>query len=270
MNELVSIIKSFIRRILFVLDPLYVASYKLTQPHSKHIPPMKRRVRVGNHYRIDTFLNSGLRCYEPLKQAIKTYQANQLEGLRILDFGAGCGRTLQYSSRDFDKIWATDIDAEAINFVARDYPEVVASCNTYDPPTDYEENFFDVIYSVSIWTHIPPVSQEAWLQEIQRILKKDGLALITFLGENCLQNESFHQTYDFNLTPEFLVEKGLIYIEYPRILKRNSISQTGQPYGVTYHSNEYISKVWSQWFDVLNIQKSVIDNLQNLAILKKR
>lgn len=270
MSTLNSAIKDFVRRILFAIDPLYIIIYRLTQRHSQHIPPMKRRVRVGNHYRIDTFLTSGLRCYEPLKKAIKTYQDNPFQDLQVLDFGAGCGRTLQFSSKDFNEIWATDIDAEAIDFIVQSYSGVNASCNNYDPPTEYEENFFDIIYSVSIWTHIPPENQEAWLREIQRILKPNGLALITFLGENCLKSESFHQSYGFNLTPDSLIEEGMTYIEYPKIVKRNSISQTEYSYGVTYHSNENIRKVWAQWFDVLDIQKGVIDNLQNLAVLKKR
>ncbi|MEM6838158.1 MAG: class I SAM-dependent methyltransferase [Cyanobacteria bacterium P01_C01_bin.120] len=231
---------------------------------------MKRRVRVGNHYRIDTFLASGLRCYEPLKKAIETYQNRSFQELQVLDFGAGCGRTLQFSCKDFKKIWATDIDTEAIDFIVQHYPEINASCNSYDPPTKYKENYFDIIYSVSIWTHIPPDNQEIWLSEVQRILKPSGLALITFLGENCLQSESFNQSYGLKLTPHSLIEKGLVYVEYPKIIKKNSISQTEYSYGVTYHSNEYIRKVWAQWFDVLDIQQGVIDNLQNLVVLKNK
>jgi len=43
------------------------------------------------------------------------------------------------------------------------------------PPMSYEDNMFDFVYSISIFTHLPEDMQFAWLQELQRITKPGGI-----------------------------------------------------------------------------------------------
>jgi SAM-dependent methyltransferase len=270
MAQPTSILKDLARKMLFIIDPLYIATYKIFNTYSGPIPPMQNRVRVGNHYRIDTFMKGGRRCFEPLKAAILSYQDSPIKDLRILDFGAGCGRSIQFFYPELAELWATDVDASAIDFLRRTYPKINADTNEYDPPTRYASDSFDVVYSVSIWTHLPLDKQIPWLEEIHRILKPQGLALITVLGNESLAKESFNQSYKIGLTPEKLTEEGTVYVEYPTELKSKVLPGIEQSYGVTYHAANYIRKVWGRKFEVLDIQTRVIDDLQDLVVLKKK
>jgi predicted SAM-dependent methyltransferase len=50
---------------------------------------------------------------------------------------------------------------------------------------EYESDFFDVIYATSVFTHLSEEMHFAWIEELLRILKKQGIILITTHGDNC-------------------------------------------------------------------------------------
>jgi len=56
----------------------------------------------------------------------------------------------------------------------------------FEPPTGYNANQFDMIYAISVFTHINVEQQEAWLQEMHRILKPQGVFLFTTHGNHFL------------------------------------------------------------------------------------
>ena len=64
-------------------------------------------------------------------------------------------------------------------YLNRSWPRVRAETNLYEPPLNYNSGYFDAVYSVSIWSHLPPQLQQPWLDEIRRVVKPGGLALIT-------------------------------------------------------------------------------------------
>ena len=47
------------------------------------------------------------------------------------------------------------------------------------PPLPFPDRFFDFVYSISIFTHLPEAMQFAWLEEINRVLKAGGEAVIS-------------------------------------------------------------------------------------------
>ncbi len=265
--------KYLIKQLLFILDPLYIFFYRILNNYSAPIPSMEYRVRVGGHYSIDSFFVSGKNCYEPIKKAMLTYQSDPIENLKILDFGAGCGRTLQFFYSDNSNIFATDVDSSAMDYLAKAFPQANVACNQYDPPLEYDDDFFDIVYSVSIWTHLPVSKQKLWLNEISRILKPNGLALITVLGNYSLTGQSSAKKSQFNVTPEKLEKEGIIYYEYPQVslsMGSKFFPWETQSYGVTYHSKKYIFQELTEKFEVLDIQQGVIDNLQDLVVLRKK
>ena len=278
MSEAIAISRYLVRQFISIFDPTYIFFYKIFNNSYGPIPPMQNRVRVGGHYRIDNFIRSGRNCYEPIKKAIINHYSDRLNHLNILDFGAGCGRTLQFFYSDNSGIFATDVDSSAVDYLLKAFPKANANCNQYDPPLRYDNNFFDIVYSVSIWTHLPLSKQQNWLNEIWRILKFNGLALITVLGEFSLTRDRSARAldrYKLDLTPEKLEKEGIIYSEHPAVkfshnMKSKILPGIDQSYGITFHAEEYIRNKWSEKFEVLEIQKGVIDNLQDLVVLRKK
>ena len=50
-------------------------------------------------------------------------------------------------------------------------------------PLSFKNDFFDGIYSFSVLTHIHPKDHRSWYEELYRILKPGGKALLTIQGD---------------------------------------------------------------------------------------
>jgi SAM-dependent methyltransferase len=208
-------------------------------------------------------MDAGRRCYEPLAAAIEQHHRRQPERrTRLLDFGCGVGRVLQYFPREEYDLCATDVDGSAIAYLQRAFPWVHSGVSQFAPPLQYDDGRFDVVYSVSIWTHLAPALQIPWLLEVKRILSPGGLALLTTIGPHGYRVGS--HTWGVSFSLEELLRDGYCYTEYAG--KDDSV---GPSYGAGYHTPDYVRKEWSRFFDVLDVREGVVDGLNDLVILRK-
>ncbi len=247
-------------------DPLYRISYKIFKTKFISIPPLKNRLRVGS-WKIGRFIEGGYLGFLPIHNSISKLYTN--DDIKILDFGAGVGRTLQHMSNKYMNLYAVDVDKTAIEYLKKNYKNIISIRTDYFPPILFRDNYFDIVYSVSIWTHLPLDLQLQWLLEIKRILKPNGLALITTSGFKALELRQRRDEEWKNVTFSELREKGIIYIEYSHF-KSDDGNFPGiiNSYGLTAHSPSYIREEWGKYFKVVEIQENVIDNIQDLIILK--
>jgi len=250
------------KRTRVALDPFNILVYRLLHKDVPGVPPIENRIRVGSR-RIRRFMEAGRNCYTPIRRAIDQYYRGPSRP-RVLDFGCGVGRVLQYFARDNVELYACDVDASAIEYVRRTFPAVQSAVNRYDPPLPYPDAQFDVVYSVSIWTHLPPHAQIPWLLEIRRVLAPGGLALITTIGPYGYRIGTHLGEVAFSL--EDLLREGFCYSEY-----KTKDPGTGPSYGAGYHTPAYVAAEWGKYFDILgDVQEGVIDNLNDLVVLQKR
>ena len=105
-------------------------------------------------------------------------------GKRVLDFGCGVGKVLRHFAAESAVAECTgcDIHAPSIDWLQRNLcpPFKVFQC-TEEPPLREPDGYFDLIYSISVYTHLTDRWAE-WLLEHQRVLRPDGLLLVSFLG----------------------------------------------------------------------------------------
>jgi cyclopropane fatty-acyl-phospholipid synthase-like methyltransferase len=146
------------------------------------LPPARLRFRVDETARADAFVSVGRQTAENLKAAIAKTNFRLQPGATVLDFGCGCGRTLLWLAKEFPEVqWhGTDVDAEAIEWCRHNLKSAVCSVNESYPPLDYPENKFDLIYAVSVFTHLDADYQRAWLADLARILRPGGLLMASF------------------------------------------------------------------------------------------
>lgn len=106
------------------------------------------------------------------------------DGRRVLDFGSGAGRTLRHFAAEAERaeFWACDIDEPSVAWLEENLcPPFHAWRSAHSPPLGLEHGSFDLIYAVSVFTHLAHNST-AWLLELHRMLKADGLLIATFMG----------------------------------------------------------------------------------------
>ena len=101
------------------------------------------------------------------------------EGEKILDLGCGNGRLLEILK--FKKIdyLGIDFSGKLIEIAQKNYPEhkfqIADALNLPFP-----ENYFDKIYSIAVFHHIPSEEfQLKFLKEAKRVLKPEGILILT-------------------------------------------------------------------------------------------
>jgi SAM-dependent methyltransferase len=105
----------------------------------------------------------------------------------VLDWGVGHGRVARHIGRFSEaNVFGVDIDPDNIAWANAHLPSLSVSVGPLMPPTSYPDNQFSLVYGISVMTHLERSVQEAWLEEIKRILRPGGIALLTFAGNASL------------------------------------------------------------------------------------
>ncbi len=151
-------------------------------------PPLELATRVGA---LDTVPNPwpwyeeiGARSRRDILAALGSDWS--FDGKAVLDFGCGAGRTLRHflGEADAAEFWGCDIDELSIAWLEANLsPPLHVFVNPDEPPISAPAGKFDLIYAVSVFTHLTG-SWSRWLLELHRLLAPGGLLLATFMGRS--------------------------------------------------------------------------------------
>lgn len=108
-------------------------------------------------------------------------------GLRVLDYGCGCGRLARWLAPKVEEsggaFTGIDIQPPLIAWCAANLPGryTLARLRRAIP---VEAGSVDLIYALSVVTHLKRASTEALVAEFARVLAPGGVALLTFQDEH--------------------------------------------------------------------------------------
>jgi len=102
-------------------------------------------------------------------------------GIRILDFGCGWGRTIRFFFKDTDcqNLFGADVDTEMIEFCRREMHCGSYSVVSPEPPSEFQDDSIDMVYAYSVFSHLAESTSNNWISEFSRILKPGGLLIAT-------------------------------------------------------------------------------------------
>lgn len=239
------------------LDPLRTHFFPCAAtPNESRQPPTYLQERVGGS---KDFAAIGGNIATLILTYIGKYK-HLSEAERILDWGCGCGRVITQLMKFVlpDRLHGCDIDSAAITW---DRENIVGPTFTRVepyPPTNYASGFFDVVYGISVMTHLEEQTQLQWLQELKRICRPGAILALSVMGEKLRATNM-----PASLAKPF-AEKGFASFvpNYSDMLSEFSHSQY---YQEAYHTLAYIEATWARYFQVLEYVET---KYQDLVLLR--
>jgi SAM-dependent methyltransferase len=231
-------------------------------------PEAERRLRVAGTADIDAFERLGLSDCLTMRRALREYFSRDYADYRaILDWGCGCARVARFVTEFAPhKVTGIDIDPDNIAWCQRNIAQIEFDRIELNPPTRFGSETFDLVYGISIFTHLSEADQNRWLAEIQRITKPGAAVLMSIQGELAFVRADS----DFE---RFLAleEKGFhVYGRSPDLDGVLPELAKIDYYKNIFHSRRYIYEQWSRYFEILDVIDAAFAGYQDLVIMRRR
>jgi SAM-dependent methyltransferase len=265
-------LKPPLRAIAALVDPLPRAWNRVRG--GERVPPRRVRASVGQPS-IARYLAEGEIVAAELRALLRA-TGKPLEGFdAICDLASGPGKVLTaLRPASGTRVAAIDVNADAIRWLATRVPGIDARVGTPAPPTSFPSGSFDLIISISLLTHLPETAQDAWLAEVARLLRPDGLGVLTVHGSEAF--EGFRAGRRPGITADQLAalralrslsEEGFVFLPEARPARR--APGVGPDWGLSFHSKDYIRARWSRHLRVDEIRGAALNFRQDAVLVRR-
>jgi SAM-dependent methyltransferase len=191
------------------------------------IPPPRLRLLVdGRSGDAGAFLRVGAQMCESIRGAVAESGTTVGAMRAVLDFGCGCGRVARHwAGVEGPEVYGCDYNPALVAWCAENLEEVRVARNGLAPPTPYVTGSFDLVYALSVFSHLDEPLQHAWVVEFKRLLRPGGLLVLSVLGERLRHRLDVEERRRF--------DRGEMVVQRPRMAGRNLCS--------VYHPRSYVT-----------------------------
>src|SRR5437763_12722131 len=113
------------------------------------LPPRRLMVRVAGTADAEWFLRSGRAAYDAIAAHVPLEELGS-----VLDFGCGCGRVTRWWGDFHGTVAGSDVSAAAIDWCRANLLFGRFETNALAPPLVFEDESFDLVYALSVFTHL--------------------------------------------------------------------------------------------------------------------
>jgi trans-aconitate methyltransferase len=226
------------------------------------VPAPELMLRVSGSSSRSHFLNSGNRNAQDIARLLKPH-CDPLSVRAFLDWGCGCGRVTRHLLDVFPNAAAhgTDIDHEAIEWLANAIPDGEFHSTGLMPPLPSETGRYDFVLASSVFTHLTADAQRAWLDELARVIRPGGILMATTHGDfaaGWLRNPAIQRA---------LADDG--FFDSARDEALGHIA-SGEYYRSTFQTPEYTRRRWLDDFAELAYHVAGLNFHQDVWVLERK
>jgi SAM-dependent methyltransferase len=226
-------------------------------PDGLPVPPPRLIVRVAGTADVDWFLGSGGLAAESITESLGRHGRRMDELGALLDFGCGCGRVIRrWQALEATVVHGTDANERAVAWCRANLPFALFTANGLAPPLAYADESFDLVYALSVFTHLPEDLQLAWIAELERVLRPGGFLLLTTHGERYRERLSDEERAAF--------DAGALVVRWPEGAGSNLCS--------AFHPSSYVEKRLAERLEPLEFlpEGATGNPHQDLYLLRRR
>jgi SAM-dependent methyltransferase len=130
------------------------------------------------------YFGSGRRELWTVLTMVEQYGFDPARMSDVLEFGCGSGRVVRHLRGITGlRVAGADANTRAIEWNCKNLSGIDFRANDLEPPLSFPDSSFDLVYALSVFTHIPLQWQQRWLQELRRVLRPNGYLLVTVHGD---------------------------------------------------------------------------------------
>lgn len=217
------IIVNFLRRIylLQLFDYLrYLLDLKKNQLNNKvfiennpdfQLPPPDLAYDAYGHTNWNSYYWTGKEHAQYISNLIKENVVNK-DLITICEWGCGAARILRHIPLFFPErsinLYGFDYNLRSIHWCSNNIPSIVFKHNLLSPPLPQESNTFDCLYCLSVFTHLSYEMHMQWIRELTRVVKPNGLIILTTHGDLTRANLLNHEAQEYDAGK--LVVRGMV------------------------------------------------------------
>ena len=211
---------------------------------------------IAQHRSPDIFLRTGEISAQQIRDMLKRNGVELETFNAILDFGCGVGRVIrQWKTLVGPKVYGTDYNPLLIKWCQKHLTFAHFECNPLAAKLNYENEKFDFIYALSVFTHLNEGLAHAWLEELCRVLRPGGYLYLTT-----------HGAHYFATRPpaeQAKLARGELVVV--------ATDRAGSNECAVFHPETYVREHWTNQFTVIDFRpgRAGIASEQDVWLLQK-
>ena len=240
------------------------------------VPPRRLRARAGAPGAY-AFIEGGRQAAAELADVLISLGRDPGQLRSALDFGCGAGRVLPYFAALAPACACAgcDVDEGAVDWASLHRPELAWSLSSFQPPLPYRSESFDLVYSISVFSHLDRELTGLWLDELARVLAPDGMALLSVHGAHAFEqfrrqrvSTSWCSPTAFQRGP--LLPDEFVFAPYVRSFwTEGELPGIGRQYGLAFHGADQVRRSWGRSLQVVEVRERALTDWQDVVVCVK-
>jgi SAM-dependent methyltransferase len=206
------------------------------------------------------FLTSGMNAMSNFLRAGAKAGLDLEHATAAFELGTGGARLIRHlRGIEGMRLVASDLLDENVAWCRANLPDIEFYKNELEPPLSFaKDSEFDFAFAFSVFTHIPLNLQRPWIEELARILKPNGVAIVTVTGTEMAKFMMSEAEYD-----EF-IERGDYTMgpDHPRV----SASSKLIGYWDVFMTPQRVDELYGHAFEIVEHNPG----RQSIVSLRKR
>lgn len=187
-----------------------------------------------------------------------------------LDFGCSSGSLIRVLKAFEPEAHFHGVDPieRSIDWAKNHIPGASFHHSDTSPPLPFDDNHFDGVTAVSIWSHLGEREALAWFAEMYRIVKPGGLLVFTAHGPHSLKYENARQLFPVRRLKA--VMEGLTLCQFTFVetwIGADEHGLSAEGYGSVYFTPVWCLQNLSAHWDILSLDLGKNQHRQDVYLL---
>lgn len=160
-------------------------SFRTNNPQFELPPPLLAYDAFGSSEPMGYYVSGQIHA-QYIADIIKIYH----ETPRVIcDWGCGPMRVLRHIPTHFPdaRLIGLDYNPRTVDWAKRAFPEIRFILNNSEPPLPLADGAVDVLYGISVFTHLSEQHHYGFVTELRRCLAPGGILIVTLHGDRYAQ-----------------------------------------------------------------------------------